>query len=190
MKKKKQMLTPTAFREKFTETSEHWEAYCLARALHDEAVAEEKRTSKEMRVAEAKLRESMVDNGVNSVPDELATAFTSSQWSMKCNQDNRHDVNAFLIEWFGDVEIFKTYVLDKSSVVAKIRECCEAEPKDDDPRTQMCVDDLPDSFEFSDQLKINVRGWEAKKRAILDAMKVPEHLRSQVLGQQQQGANS
>ena len=151
----------TAFREKFPRVEAKWQGLAAAKAAAEKADALAKIAKAEFRRAEWDLIDQMLDDDVHGVPDESGSfASTSRQWTIACNAENKVEVEAFLVETYGDAEVFKTFMLDKAAITAKIRKDCE------DEEHELVEDELPDYLKLNTRPQLRIKGWEKKKEAI------------------------
>lgn len=150
-----------AFITRFPKCNEKWQALAAAKTAAEEADALAKLAKADFRAAEWDLIDQMLDDDVQGVPDESGSfASTSRQWTIACNQENKSEVEAFLVDTFGDAEVFKTFILDKFAIQAKLRKECEDELSD------IVEDELPEFFKLNTRPQLRIKGWEKKKGAI------------------------
>lgn len=150
-----------AFVAKFPKCNEKWQALADAKFEAEAADALAKQAKADFRAAEWDLIDQMLDDDVQGVPDESGSfASTSRQWTISCNQENKSEVEAFLVDTYGDAEVFKTFILDKFAIQACLRKDCENEESD------IVEDELPEFFKLNTRPQLRIKGWEKKKGAI------------------------
>ncbi len=150
-----------AFIGKFPKCNEKWQALAALKAAAEVAVALAKQATNEFRAAEWELIDQMLDDDVRSVPDASGSSVsTARQWTIACNAENKLEVEQFLVETYGDVEVFKTFILDKGAIVAKLRADCEDEDH------ELVEDELPAFFGLNTRPQLRIKGWDKKKGAI------------------------
>ncbi|GBE23747.1 hypothetical protein BMS3Bbin02_00012 [bacterium BMS3Bbin02] len=150
-----------AFITRFPKCNEKWQALAAAKAEAEGADDLAKLANAKFRKAEWELIDQMLDDDVQGVPDKSGSfASTSRQWTIACNQENKNEVETFLVDTFGDAEVFKTFVLDKSAIRAKLRKECENEESD------IVEDELPEFFKLNTRSQLRIKDWEKKKGAI------------------------
>jgi hypothetical protein len=153
----KAAISVDAFREKFPKVDDAWQTYARARFDAEEAEAIAKAKRQNFREAEWKLIELMEDEEVGGVPDSSDSyASTARQWDIACNQGNKLDVERYLSEVYGDVEVFKTFVLDKAAIRARLKGDCEAGTIEEG--------ELPEFFNLNTRSKLMVKRWEKKRQ--------------------------
>ena len=142
---------------------EAWKAYALARIEKEDAADFLKQVSGRFYAAEKALLEAMIEDEVRGIPDACgANVGLSRQWAIRCNVHNKDDVEQWLQDQYGDVELYRTSVLDKPAITARIQEDCE------DEKCGLTEDTLPEFFDLKTHPKVVVRGWASKKAQILE----------------------
>lgn len=140
-----------------TDHLQAWTAYCEARIQHEQMDEAKKEAWKRFKLAEKQLVEAMLeaDPPVTGIPDACgANASLRQSFSIRCNQENADDVEAWLQQEFGDAELFKKTALDKAAVQAKVKELADG---------GAAPDSFPDFLGVDSRPTIAVRGWEKKK---------------------------
>lgn len=154
----KAAISVAAFREKFPDVAKAWDIYASCRLNAENCEELAKIAKANMRGAESDLIDLMLDREVSGVPDESGSyASTARDWSIACNAENKAEVEDFLQRIYGDAEVFKTFILDKFAIQAKLRKDCEDEDH------ELVEAELPEFFNLNTRPKLRVKGWIKKQ---------------------------
>lgn len=138
-----------------------WGKYALARKRSEEAKDAASRAYAEMKAAEAKLIDAMLEEEVSSWKDTSGASIGMKRsFTIACNADNADQVEEWLRTEAGDAEPYKKVSLDKAAVTAYVKSRCEE--KQEDPAK------MPAFLNVSTRPIIAVRGWEKHKEGLSD----------------------